>query len=289
MADEKTRGFGRAFGLGKTAEHGSGEQGTDDSGAAVAIVVADSVSDFAASRNAKSATDVTAASESSVVDEVDSESAPKKARWGRKPAAEKAEGDEAPAVEPQVAEPTFEPRFEPKPEPAFETKPLERAPMPERRAVPSPAKPISNDAPVPKSRLGRARGTDTSRGGPRVRRARLKIVNIDPWSVMKVSFLFSVALGIVLLVAIALLWLALDFMGFFSSVAHTVSDVSGNQNSKGFDVVAFFSLPRVMGMATIVALVDTIMITALTTLAAYLYNLSTDLVGGVEVTLAEEE
>jgi hypothetical protein len=68
-----------------------------------------------------------------------------------------------------------------------------------------------------------------------------------------------------------------------------VSDVSGNQNSKGFDVVAFFSLPRVMGMATIVALVDTIMITALTTLGAYLYNLSTDLVGGVEVTLAEEE
>jgi hypothetical protein len=151
-------------------------------------------------------------------------------------------------------------------------------------AEPGPA----DDAPIPRSRLGRARSTEPGRA-PRVRRARLKIVNIDPWSVMKVSFLFSVALGVVLLVAIALLWMALDFMGFFSSVAHTVSDVSGNQNSKGFDVVAFFSLPRVMGMATIVALVDTIMITALTTLGAYLYNLSTDLVGGVEVTLAEEE
>jgi len=46
--------------------------------------------------------------------------------------------------------------------------------------------------------------------------------------------------------------------------------------------VAFFSLPRVLWMATIVALVDTIMITALTTLGAYLYNLSTDLVGGVD-------
>ncbi len=160
---------------------------------------------------------------------------------------------------------------------------------PERKPVPAPSKPVASDAPIPKSRLGRARGADTGRGGPRVRRARLKIVNIDPWSVMKVSFLFSVALGIVLLVAIALLWMALDFMGFFSTVASTVSDVSGNQNSPGFDVVAFFSLPRVMGMATILALIDTIMITALTTLAAYLYNLSTDLVGGVEVTLAEEE
>jgi len=42
-------------------------------------------------------------------------------------------------------------------------------------------------------------------------------------------------------------------------------------------------------MATIIALVDIVMITALTTLCAYLYNISTDLVGGVEVTLAEEE
>jgi hypothetical protein len=124
---------------------------------------------------------------------------------------------------------------------------------------------------------------------PRVRRARLKIANIDPWSVMKVAFLFSVALGVILLVAVALLWLLLDFMGFFATVGSTVDDISGEEGSSGFDVVAFFSLPRVLGMATIVALVDIVMITALTTLCAYLYNISTDLVGGVEVTLAEEE
>ncbi|HEY2831286.1 MAG TPA: DUF3566 domain-containing protein [Sporichthyaceae bacterium] len=282
MADEKMRGgFGRAFGLGKVGD-GSGEPNADDSGAAVAIVVADSVSDYAASRSAQPVADVTAASESSA-ETADAEAAPKKARWGRKPNAEKAEAEEAEAVTFAETAPMT------RPEPRFETRPMDAPVMPERMTVPAPAKPVSSDAPVPKSRLGRARGADTGRGGPRVRRARLKIVNIDPWSVMKVSFLFSVALGIVLLVAIGLLWLALDFMGFFSTVASTVSDVSGNQNSKGFDVVAFFSLPRVMGMATIVALVDTIMITALTTLGAYLYNLSTDMVGGVEVTLAEEE
>jgi hypothetical protein len=146
----------------------------------------------------------------------------------------------------------------------------------------------ASDAPIPRSRLGRTKGTDAIRA-PRVRRARLKIANIDPWSVMKVSFLFSVALGVILLVAVALLWLLLDFMGFFSTVASTVDDISGEEGSSGFDVVAFFSLPRVLGMATIVALVDIVMITALTTLCAYLYNISTDLVGGVEVTLAEEE
>jgi hypothetical protein len=144
------------------------------------------------------------------------------------------------------------------------------------------------EAPIPRSRLGRSRNTDAARA-PRIRRARLKIVNLDPWSVMKVAFLFSIALGLIFLVAVALLWTALDLLGFFSTVGSTVSDVSGGQHSSGFDVVSFFSLPRVMGMATILVLIDTIVITALATLASYLYNLSTEIVGGVEVTLAEEE
>lgn len=170
-------------------------------------------------------------------------------------------------------------------------KPVRKIPLAPSRAGSmraEKAEPNASDAPIPRSRLGRTKGTDAIRA-PRVRRARLKIANIDPWSVMKVSFLFSVALGVILLVAVALLWLLLDFMGFFSTVASTVDDISGEEGSSGFDVVAFFSLPRVLGMATIVALVDIVMITALTTLCAYLYNISTDLVGGVEVTLAEEE
>ncbi len=152
-----------------------------------------------------------------------------------------------------------------------------------------PTEEKADDAPIPRSRLGRSKGAEPRRSAPRVRRARLKVVNIDPWSVMKVSFLFSVAFGLVLLVAVALLWTVLDIMGVFASVGSTITDVSGDQNSAGFDVVAFFSLPRVMGMATVLALINTLMITALATLATYMYNLSTDLVGGVEVTLAEEE
>ncbi len=169
-------------------------------------------------------------------------------------------------------------------------KPVKKVPLSPSRAgsMREKAEPLKSDAPIPRSRLGRTRGSDAMRA-PRVRRARLKIANIDPWSVMKVAFLFSVALGVILLVAVALLWLLLDLMGFFSTVASTVDDISGEEGSSGFDVVAFFSLPRVLGMATIVALIDMVMITALATLCAYLYNISTDLVGGVEVTLAEEE
>ena len=37
----------------------------------------------------------------------------------------------------------------------------------------------------------------------RVREARLRLTHLDPWSVMKTSFLLSIALGIVLVVAVA--------------------------------------------------------------------------------------
>ncbi len=82
MAEEKTRGgFGRAFGLGKGTA-AEGEHG-DESGASVAIVVADSVSDFAA-RSSQPA-DVPGATESANGAEADA--APKKSWFGRKPTA----------------------------------------------------------------------------------------------------------------------------------------------------------------------------------------------------------
>jgi hypothetical protein len=123
----------------------------------------------------------------------------------------------------------------------------------------------------------------------RMRRARLKIANVDPWSVMKVSFLFSVAVAVMGLVAVTLLWALLDMMGVFTTVGNTVDDVTGGPASGGFDVQAFFSLSRVLGFTTIIALVDIVLLTALATVAAYLYNVTTDFVGGIEITLAEEE
>jgi len=123
----------------------------------------------------------------------------------------------------------------------------------------------------------------------RMRRARLKIAHIDPWSIMKVSFLFAVAIAVICLVAVTLLWALLDMMGVFTTIGTTVDDVTGGQASSGFNVEAFFSLSRVLGFTTIIALVDIVLFTALATIGAYLYNVTTDFVGGIEVTLAEEE
>ncbi|MEV5724420.1 DUF3566 domain-containing protein [Streptomyces pharetrae] len=124
---------------------------------------------------------------------------------------------------------------------------------------------------------------------PRVRKARLRVAKADPWSVMKVSFLLSIALGICTIVAAAVLWMVMDAMGVFSTVGGTISEATGSNESNGFDLQAFLSLPNVLMFTSIIAVIDVVLATALATLGAFIYNLSAGFVGGVELTLAEDE
>ncbi|MFI1128744.1 DUF3566 domain-containing protein [Streptomyces althioticus] len=124
---------------------------------------------------------------------------------------------------------------------------------------------------------------------PRVRKARLRVAKADPWSVMKVSFLLSIALGICTIVAAAVLWMVMDVMGVFSTVGGTISEATGSEGSNGFDLQSFLSLPNVLMFTTVIAVIDVILATALATLGAFIYNLSAGFVGGVELTLAEDE
>ncbi|MBT2506667.1 DUF3566 domain-containing protein [Streptomyces sp. ISL-98] len=124
---------------------------------------------------------------------------------------------------------------------------------------------------------------------PRTRKARLRVAKADPWSVMKVSFLLSIALGICTVVAAAVLWMVMDAMGVFSTVGGTISEATGSNESNGFDLQSFLSLPRVLIFTSVIAMIDVVLATALATLGAFIYNLSAGFVGGVELTLAEDE
>jgi hypothetical protein len=128
-----------------------------------------------------------------------------------------------------------------------------------------------------------------ARTTPRVRKARLRVAKADPWSVMKVSFLLSIALGICTIVAAAVLWMVMDAMGVFSTVGGTISEATGSNESNGFDLQAFLSLPNVLMFTSVIAVIDVVLATALATLGAFIYNLSAGFVGGVELTLAEDE
>ncbi|TWG04353.1 DUF3566 domain-containing protein [Streptomyces brevispora] len=128
-----------------------------------------------------------------------------------------------------------------------------------------------------------------ARTTPRTRKARLRVAKADPWSVMKVSFLLSIALGICTVVASAVLWMVMDAMGVFDTVGGTISEATGSNEGNGFDLQAFLSLPRVLVFTSVIAVIDVVLATALATLGAFIYNLSAGFVGGVELTLAEDE
>jgi hypothetical protein len=119
-----------------------------------------------------------------------------------------------------------------------------------------------------------------------VRRARVAVTRVDPWSVMKLSFVLSLALVVICMVAAACLWWVLNGSGVFDQLNTTLSSVTGTTNLRLQDVA---SLGRVMGIGAIIGLIDVVLLTALATLAAFLFNLTTGLVGGVDVVLTESD
>ena len=121
-----------------------------------------------------------------------------------------------------------------------------------------------------------------------MRKARLRLVQVDAWSVMKTAFLLSIALGIILVVAVAVIWGVLGAAGVWDSINSMVQQTLGSDNSTPFRIQDYVGTSRVLGFAMIVAVVDVVLITAIATLGAFVYNLAATLVGGVEVTLAED-
>ncbi|HJW00768.1 MAG TPA: DUF3566 domain-containing protein [Arthrobacter sp.] len=139
-------------------------------------------------------------------------------------------------------------------------------------------------------------GQRPAQGGPglvkpapkaKVRRARLLISKVDPWSVLKMAFLLSVALGIVTVVAAIVLWTVLDLTGIFDQVDSLLGTLAGSEGG-GFELKKVASLGQVASFATIIAVVNVVLLTALSMLSAVLYNISATLVGGIGVTLTDD-
>jgi hypothetical protein len=106
---------------------------------------------------------------------------------------------------------------------------------------------------------------------------------------MKIAFLLSLALFVVGVVAVFVLWTVLDAMGVFTAIGGTIEDVTGAGSTIDFDIVEFLALRRVLGFTLMVSAVNVVLLTALATLYAFLYNLAAGVVGGFEVTLSELE
>ncbi|MEV6969212.1 DUF3566 domain-containing protein [Hamadaea sp. NPDC051192] len=218
-------------------------------------------------------------------------------------------GEETPAGSPDAAAGRSPSAEAPKPEttgssttsftrPPGMTPPAERPPAgaPPRGAATVGRTPLKSVQAA--GQLGAARVTEAVRAarsnvsaaasrGPR--RARLAIKRIDPWSVMKFSFAVSLVLFLVVIVATSVLYLALNAMGVFDSINSSIGELASS--SGGGTGAAEFKITAggVIGTAALIGAVNVVLFTALATLGAFIYNVCSDLVGGIEVTLAERD
>lgn len=117
------------------------------------------------------------------------------------------------------------------------------------------------------------------------RRVELAIARIDAWTVMKVSFLLSVAVGVATVIATAVLWWLVDSMHVFAEIEAFLKTIGADSFVALLDYVRF---QRVLSYATIVAVVNVVLLTAMATLGALLYNVIASLVGGIRVSLMDE-
>lgn len=135
---------------------------------------------------------------------------------------------------------------------------------------------------------GAAAPSALRRPGRGPRRANLQIKRFDPWSVLKLSLVLSVALFFVWLVAVGVLYAVLDGMGVWDKLNGISSEILAPAEDGG-TADPLISAGRVFGVAAIIGAVNIVLFSALATVGAFIYNVSADLAGGLEVTLAERE
>ena len=111
------------------------------------------------------------------------------------------------------------------------------------------------------------------------KQVRLKLVYVDFWSAVKLSFLIALCLGIVTIVATFLVFTVLNGTGIFEKVDALYADIAGSSA----DLASTLSIGNVMGFAVVVAILNTVVITALGAVYAVLYNLSVKITGGLLV------
>ncbi|WP_333473394.1 DUF3566 domain-containing protein [Lolliginicoccus lacisalsi] len=148
-------------------------------------------------------------------------------------------------------------------------------------ASPEPAK-KAGPAPAPPTR--RSPVTMTAKQAQAGLRASVQIREIDPWSTLKLSSIISLVLFLVWMIAVGMLYLVLDFMNVWERLNSAFTDML-NEGATG----EIISASQIFGWAAAIGFINMILLTALLTLASFIYNLTADLVGGVEVTLADRD
>jgi Transmembrane domain of unknown function (DUF3566) len=234
------------------------------------------------------------------------------------PGAATSEASPAPPAAPQRVAPSPLPRApepEPAPGPMPGPGPEAAAPPPWHRMSGGDAAEAAQPAPEPSSAgsfdegptafLGPPRQyEDTARAGAAAsadsggwssvravrnrppRQAALQLKRLDPWSALKLGLVLAVVLFFIWMVAVGVLYGVLDGMGVWDRLNGTYADLVSGDTPTGSPLI---SAGRVFGFAAVIGAVNSLLFAVAVTVGAFVYNVSADLVGGIEVTLSERD
>ena len=204
--------------------------------------------------------------------------------------------DPAPAA-PPASEPTVSAASfvwdAPDPEPTSPSSPARnflRSSTTAKTSAPPRTPPVSV-APAKASPAGEPSGGTRRKASSKrsSRQAHLTIARVEPWSVMKFSFVVSLVAFVILFVAVSVIYGTLSALGVFTSLQHVVQSVTSSQDSSGVNAAKWFTASRILSYTALLGALNIVLITAMCTIGAVVYNLTSRLIGGVEVTLRETE
>ncbi|WP_024801404.1 DUF3566 domain-containing protein [Nocardia sp. BMG51109] len=153
-----------------------------------------------------------------------------------------------------------------------------RHPLPHAEQ-PAPGQPPTGVSPAVPAAVAAAAG-----GAPL--RATVQVRHVDPWSTLKVSLVISVSMFFVWMLAVGFLYIVLSGMGVWDRLNSSFTDIMSNGSSSSSSLIDAGS---VFGYAAVIGLINVVLLTALSTVGVFIYNQCTDLVGGVQVTLADPD
>jgi len=121
-------------------------------------------------------------------------------------------------------------------------------------------------------------------GAPR--KVRVLLSRVDPWSALKIGFLLSIAVGIMTMVATHVLWMTLNEMGTFETINEWVAKLF--TQGQEVNILQFFAYKKDMSAMLLVSVVNVVLISGLSVITAFIYNMIARVVGGVYVTLTDD-
>jgi hypothetical protein len=157
-------------------------------------------------------------------------------------------------------------------------------------ATPSARQAATSRVPRPEKVPKRSRADKKAeKRGTSARQAHLMVSRFEPWSVMKFSFMISLACFVILFAAVALLYATLSGLGVFDAIQNSLSNVTSGQGTGGVNISHYLSASTILSYTALLGVLNVFLITAFATVGSLIYNLTSALIGGVEVTLRETE